>query len=1056
MAPNVLSIPPAMPFLKTLAEGLLSGRVVEGFRFSGDPLSLADVTIYVPSRRAARSLGAAFATALGDGDRDRAEAAPRSAILPRIRPLGEGDEAAIFTANAANAPLPAMPELERRLNLARLARAWRHLADRVAADELPQTSPDRVTSASEALWLAGDLGALLDEIETEQTSFVKLAGLAPDALAAWWQTTLSFLEIVTEHWPKFLADRGVTSEAAAKNDWLRAETARLRAGAAKGPVIVAGSTATSPATLDLMHAVAHLENGALVLPGLDRHIGSQGFAAIDRQLAIASPGHPQYGLKRILTRFAMAPEEVRHLGEDLALPLERRETFLSSALRPAETTELWAEEAPAFGADGGDPEGLEDVALIEAAEPRVEALAIAVAMREALDNPEGKVALITPDRRLARRVLAELERFGITANDSAGRALSTTAPGTLLSALLSVALEPGDPVSLLGLLKHPLCRLGRSAIDARNAARAIELIAIRGTVEVADGAKLGEIVGRRIDQIEALPAGDIGKLLTRPARNVKRADYEAARLFAEDFAAALGPLTALRQAEPREIGAYAVAITEAMEMLARDEKAGPGELYAGENGAALAAFLSDLVAAPRTGFDFPAEELPDAVAALIAGITVKPRGGLSARAFVLGTLEARLESVDTAILGSLNEGVWPAGARSGAFLSRLMRREIALDPPERRIGLAAHDFWMAMGAKRVVLTRARRMDGAPTIASRWLQRLTTLAGPKASAAMAARGEAYVAAAATLESADDTPRIARPTPRPPQETRPRRYSVTEVETLIRDPYAVHARRILKLEALPPLMRAPHARERGELIHAIVADFVIKKIDPNEPDAAEELALIAREHFDRAALPGEIAAVWWPRIQRTAEDFLAWEKARDETIAERFAERAGQSEFPAIGMTLSGRSDRIDRLKDGQLVILDFKTGTKPSVKQARTLLSPQLALEGGMAMRGDFEGTSPGETIADLVYVRLRERELKQEGLETAGTRSIQPCDPSELSETAMRRFEGLAAMYLKEETAFASRQRPVLAGDFSGDYDHLARVKEWSVAGGEDAEGDGE
>ncbi|NDW03978.1 double-strand break repair protein AddB [Jiella pacifica] len=1056
MAPNILSIPPGRPFLKTLAAGLLSGRIVESFRYDGDPLALAGVTVYVPSRRAARSLSSAFTQVLGE------RFGVRSAILPKIRPIGEGDEAAIFATreSSAGTMLPAMPELERRLALARLARQWRRLAESAAtaalSGEPAEALSERPASAAEALALAGDLGTLLDEIETEGTSFAKLAGLAPDALAAWWQTTLSFLEIVTEHWPEHLKQRGVTSEAAAKNVWLRSEAARLLSGEAKGPVILAGSTATAPATLDLMHAVANLAEGALVLPGLDRHIGEVGFAAIDRDVSIAAPGHPQYGLKRILTRFALPPEAVRHLDEDLSPALARREAFLASALRPAETTALWAEEAPAFGRDALGREVLDDVALIEAGEPRIEALAIAAAMREALEQPEAKVALITPDRRLARRVLAELERFGITANDSAGRPLGTTAPGKLLSAALKVALEPGDPVALLGLLKHPLCRLGCKAIDARNAARAIELIAIRGTVDVADGARLGEIVNRRIEAIETLPAGEVGRLLTRPARNVKAAEYEAARRFAEDFAAALRPLAALRGTEPREIADYAVPLTEALEALARDEKGAPSELYAGENGAALAEFLAKLVAAPQTGFAFPAEELPDAVETLISGVTVKPRGGLSARAFVLGTLEARLESVDVAILGSLNEGVWPAGATSGAFLSRLMRREIALDPPERRVGLAAHDFWMAMGARHVVLTRSRRMDGAPTIASRLLQRVTTLAGADATGKMSERGEAYVAAAEALETADDRPRIARPQPRPPVETRPRRYSVTEVETLIRDPYAVHARRIMKLDALPPLMRAPHARERGELIHAIVADFVLKAIDPEEPEAAEELRLIAEEHFARAALPGDVAAVWWPRIIGTTARFLEWEKERNAAVRERLAERSGRSEFPAIGVTLSGRSDRIDRLADGSIVILDFKTGTKPSVKQARTLLSPQLALEGGMAMRGDFEGTSPGETIADLVYVRLRERELKSEGLETPGTKTTLPCDPTELSDKAMRRFEGLAALFLKEETAFASRTRPILAGDFTGDYDHLARVKEWSVSGGEDDEGEAE
>ena len=368
MAPNLLSIPPGRPFLKTLAAGLLSGRIVETFRYDGDPLALADVTVYVPSRRAARSLSTAFTQVL------EARFGVRSAILPKIRPIGEGDEAAIFAAGKSSAgpSLPAMPELERRLALARLAREWRRLAERATGEALsgePAEIPERHASAAEALSLAADLGALLDEIETEGTSFAKLAGLAPDALAAWWQTTLSFLEIVTEHWPKHLKDRGVTSEAAAKNVWLRSEAARLLTGDAKGPVILAGSTATAPATLDLMHAVANLAEGALVLPGLDRHIGEAGFAAIDRDVSIAAPGHPQYGLKRILTRFALPPEAVRHLDEDLSPGLARREHFLASALRPAETTARWAEEAREFSADALGEEVLGDVALIEAGEP---------------------------------------------------------------------------------------------------------------------------------------------------------------------------------------------------------------------------------------------------------------------------------------------------------------------------------------------------------------------------------------------------------------------------------------------------------------------------------------------------------------------------------------------------------------------------------------------------------------------------------------------------------------------------------------------------------------
>lgn len=1043
MRANLFSIPLRSPFLATLAHSLLAGELGVGYRYDGDPLSLADILIYVPTRRAARSLAFAFQERLGD----------TAAILPQIRPIGEGEEAELMPrADPAMALKPVMGELERRLELARLVRRWRTMT-REAELEALFGSGDVVlpASAADALYLAADLGTLLDEIETEGVSFADLGDLAPEELTEWWRLTLTFLSIVTKHWPEQLEADGRISEARAKNDWLKNEADRLRDHPPAGPVILAGSTATAPQTIALMRVIANMEKGAVVLPGLDHQLDDKAFSLIDRSLAIASPGHPQYGLKRILNGLLIDRDSVGVLcGDDRLLSRER---LLSDALRPAETTERWSESA-AEHQEGA----LDDVSLIEAAEPREEALAVACAMRDALSDPKATVALVTPDRNLARRVVIELERFGIRANDSAGRPLSTTAPGTLVSTLVSVAFAPGDPIPLLALLKHPLVRLGMTSAEARRAARAIELIALRGSVEIADAANLSDIVGRRLlgserdrdDEKAAIKTPKEERVrLSRPARLVTDEDRGLAQRFATAFREAIAPLIALRGEETREVCDYAAVVAQVLEALARDEKGRSRELYAEEPGRAFQEFLSGLVSAPRTGFDFPARELEDVVDALMAGVTVRPRGGLSARAFVWGTLEARLQSVDTVILGGLNEGTWPAGARNGAFLSRMMRRDIELDPPERRIGLAAHDFWMAMGARRVLLSRSTKEDGAPTIAARWVQRLNALAGPQMTRQLKERGAIYLEAARRLEDTGRTEAARRPEPKPPVEKRPTRYSVTDVETLMRDPYAIHAAKILKLEPLDPLMRSPDAKERGTLYHAVLSSFVQDGFDPIAETALDRLLDIARTLFDKEQLPAEIEAFWWPRMEAIATGYIDWERRRDADIAVRNAEIAGKIKVTGIEVELVGKADRIDVMKDGSIEIIDFKTGTAPSVAQARSLLAPQMPLEGGMALRGGFEGLKNADRIHDLTYVRLREREVYPEGLAKPASKTAEAIDPMDLSIAAITKFEGLAAKYQKADTPFTSRFRPAYAGEFTGPYDHLARAREWAVAGGE-------
>ncbi|MGX9178933.1 double-strand break repair protein AddB [Mesorhizobium sp. BHbdii] len=1031
---RVFSIPPGAPFLPTLAEALLSGRLVPGFRFDGDPLALADATIYVPTRRAARALRGVFVDRLGS----------RSAILPVIRPLGEFDEdEAAFEADASAAIdlAPPIAAIERLLLLAPLVRAWkRRLPAHVAAlfdEEIVVPA-----SAADAIWLARDLARLMDEIETEGTDWTKLADLVTGNLAGWWQVTLDFLSIVTENWPNLLEERNRSNPAAHRNALIRLEAARLKRNPPAGPVIAAGSTGSIPATAELLAVIAGLPSGAVVLPGLDLMLDEPSFAAIAAPGARpALLGHPQYGLAKLIGKIGVLRGDVGEIAV-AERPLALRAALVGEALRPAETTELWAETRARFTA-GGITEAFADVTLLEAAGERDEAVAIAVSLKRAVEQPGQRAALVTGDRALARRVSVELLRFGVVADDSGGTPLINTPAAGLLRLALQAAFRPGDPVALLSLLKHPLLGLGLKRTSVRHAAEIVELVALRGGTGRPDVASLPVLFEARLTGLGSTRPPFWFSRLT--VRNIERARELLVRL-----ADALAPLTAFRSQAEADLAELTRASVVALESLGRTADGSLSELYAGDAGEKFAELLRGLIAASAS-LSFAADEWPDVMEALIAPETVKPAQGTDRNIAIWGALEGRLQSVDTLVVGGLNEGVWPRKPESDRFMSRLMKTGIDLEPPERRIGLAAHDFQMAMGVKKVVLARSARSGDAPAVPSRWLQRLLTFIGKDHAAVLRRRGDEFLSWARALDAGERRDFAPRPQPKPPQAVRPQHFSVTEIETLRRDPYAIYARRILGLMPLDPVIRDPGAAERGTLFHAILHLFSRTVADPLVPEALAGLIAAGRACFAEAALPPDVEAVWWPRFEKLAAGIIEWERGRAFAVTMRHAEvRAEKTGVGQSGVTLSGYADRVDLLAGGMADILDYKTGSSPSKAQAHTLLSPQLALEGALLRRSAFKGLGAREP-SQLAFIRLKPNgEVFEESILEYNRK---PRTAADLAEEAWARLEKLLIHYADPTTGYLSRALPFREGETDGDYDHLARVLEWSAGGDADDEG---
>ena len=989
-APTVYTVPPHAPFVDALAGGILSGRAVP--LDPGDPLALSRLTILLPTRRACRALGLAFL-----------RAAPGQALLPpRIRPLGDIDEDEPSLGDEEDETLPdAVSPLERRLQLTRLVQKFSKTARGAAL-----AGAGGVDQASR---LARALGSLLDEIQIARLEPHALTALAPEEYAAHWQEVLRFLAIIMDTWPEHLAERGLMDPAARRNALLEALAARWAAKPPAYPVIAAGSTGSVPATRDLLATIARLPQGAVVLPGLDTEADDDTWEAI-------GPTHPQYALKGLLDRIGVERSEVTPWpGDDGAgsAATRVRSRLIADAMRPAETITAWRALPPPA------PDALRNLHRIDCASPQEEAGVIAIVMRRALETPARTAALVTADRALARRVAAELRRWRIDVDDSAGEPLGETPPGAFLRLTARMIAGEAAPVPLLAALKHPLAAGGEAPATWRRSVRAMERATLRGPRPAPgfDGlrAALEEGKGairRWVDGLEAA-AGSFAGLMALPEADLRKL-LQAHVEFAEWLAATA-------------------------------DEAGPARLWSGEAGAQAARFVTRLLEAAPALPPVAPTHYPALLDALMEDHVVRPPFGRHPRLQIWGPLEARLQHADCMILGGLNEGVWPPAAAGDPWMSRPMRAHFGLPPPELRIGLSAHDFVQSCGAAEVYLTRARRIEGTPTIPARWLQRLDALLaiGPERASALRTVDPALLAWWHALDRPAELPgpRPA-PAPAPPVAARPRRLSVTRIETWIGDPYSIYARDILRLFKLDPVDADPSAAERGIIIHRILDAFVREHGDALPPDAEARLLALGRAQFEATGAPPGVLAFWWPRFERIARWFLDTERDRRPTFLPLATEVEGvlDLEGPAGPFRLTAKADRIDRTEAGALEIIDYKTGGTPPKKHVTEGRSPQLSLEAAIAEAGGFKGVAAAN-VAALAYWKLS-------GAETAGEITAIGGDAGALADAAADGLRALIARFDNPKTPYHPVPRPALAPRWN-DYAHLARHKEWSVPGGD-------
>ncbi len=912
-------------------------------------------------------------------------------ILPRVR----------LITDLANDPLidagpPAVSALRRRLELSQFVA------------KLLENDPDLAPRA--ALYdLSDSLAKLMEEMHGEGVDPGVFDTLEVPDESGHWDRALRFLQIVTP----FFEDNKAPDKDLRLRRVITARAAKWVTEPPKHPIIVAGSTGSRGATSILMQAVANLPQGAVILPGFDFDMPDDVWDCLSDPLK--SQDHPQYRFYHFMKALNLDPDDVTNWPNADA-PSPARNALVSLSLRPAPVTDQWLQDGPELG---DLLLATQNMTLIEAASPRAEAEAIALRLRAAAQDGQ-TAALISPDRMLTRQVTAALDRWEIVPDDSAGTPLALSPPGRLLRHVADLFGQQLDGEMLLTLLKHPLCQTGA---DDRGPH-------LKNTREL-------ELELRR----NGPPYPTEETLLKWADHNE---DRRAWAVWVNEIIAQINVDD--RRALQNHLETH-IAISELI--CAGSGRVDSGGLWDKAAGREARRIVDNLMSHADAGGEMTSREYASLFGAVLSEGTVRDRDTPHPDILIWGTLEARVQGADLVILGGMNEGIWPEAPSPDPWLNRMMRSKTELLLPDRKIGLSAHDYQQAVAAKEIWISRAKRSSDAETVPSRWINRLVNLLGGlpdqngvQALDKMKEAGDRWLAQSAALSKPTASVDSAkRPSPRPPVSSRPNRLSVTQVKTLIRDPYSIYARKVLGLDALNPLTPNQNASLRGMIVHEILENFVVQKIDPAGPDAKNRLMEIADEIFTRDCPWPTIRAQWLSRLDRVAQIFIDGEIARQAIATpvislnkdgDPVAEQLGSVIVGSTGVELTCRADRIDLTHDGLAYIYDYKTGQVPT-KDQQISFDKQLLLEAAMIELGAF--STVGKMTADGASF-------------IAVNTNMKDVDAPLKDHPAMEvwaDFQKLLIEYQSQSRGYSARIAMFSEKDFSN-YDQLSRFGEWDTS----------
>jgi ATP-dependent helicase/nuclease subunit B len=944
---------------------------------NNDPLLVSTVTLLLPNNRAIKAMTEAFVrrakpgllvprlAAIGDLALDEA-------LGPLLDPLA-GDEAV----------LPAISPAARTMLLADLVIKHR-----------PKSQP---VSPAEALRLARNLADMIDELEIEEVGLERFSDMKVEAdLAGHWQNSYGQLLAILPAYRDALMARSLLGPSERRNILLDRLGERLRDTPPAGLMIAAGITTAAKAVARVLSRVAILPQGCVILPGVDLPMADAQWDALgpharnddDIKPRRNHETHPQFHLKLLLHRMGFGRDEFEILSP--AKPATQASSIADIFCLPEDTAN-W-QNLPAAA------KKMPHLATLEAADSAEEARAISVKVREALELPGQRIAVITPDRELAVRVAAQLCRWNVIVDDSAGTPILQTPNGTLIAALADVLANRFSPVSVLAVAKHPLVHAGEGRMDWLEQTRKLDLL-LRGPSK-----------GIGLKPITALVAGS---------------ENEELKIFWTGLDALLSNLAATANKPFSDI---MDAIQNAAALLT------DGAIWKGATGRQFAALWEEFVACDLAAIGrVERTAIPAIISEMFGRAVVRPPYGGHPRVAIYGLLEARMQHADFVICGGLNEGSWPQMAQPDPWLAPAIRRHLGLATLDRNIGLSAHDLSTALGAKQVLLTRAARDRSGPTVASRFMLRIKAFLGDQFRVESAA-----IDYAQSLDQPMGPMQPAnRPQPMPGADQRRVTLSITDFDQLKSDPFGFYAKKILRLRVLDAVDAEPSHAWRGTLVHDILQKWF-------DEDGCAPAGLMKRAQalLTDLDLDPVLRALWQPRIAEGLR-WIALETQRlqaEEGRSLLVAEQEGKMEMS--GITITGRADRIDRLADGGLAIIDYKTGMPPKTKQVTAGFALQLGLVGLMAECGTIDGVSGSASRFEYWSLAKDKGSFGYIAVPTSKKPTDNKIDASDFVAFALREVEEALATWINGNGAFTAKLHPEYA-KFE-DYDQLMRLQEWN------------
>lgn len=968
---NIYNISAKESFVDVLAKHFLD-------RYGKKPEELSRILFLLPNRRACQNLADAFVK-MHDG---------KAVMLPRMEPLADIEEDEIFLSGNGDILQKLKPSIDNMERVLTFTRMIMH-KNKYGIDDV---------SLAQAYSLAENLATLIDKVHSEELNIEKLKTIVPRVYSDYWDKTRKLLEIIMEYWPQILAERGLCDSVQRKKMLLKAELDYWQNLANRPKIVIAGTTAAFPYLKEAVKTVAEFDNGEVYLYGLDKYSDDEIWSNID-------VNHPQFELKELLEYLNISRDSIPDLNTN---PVSVREKLISEIMRPAATTEKWRNLSPEMFPQ----KEFDNIKLINCDDVRQEAATIALILRSTLETKEKTAALVTSDRNLSRRVISELKRWDINADDSAGQPLSLTPIGIYFR-LIGEAVEQDTMSAVMAVMKYPFTACG-------------------------------------------MPRGDFIKKAYALEKTLRK-EYdltEEQQTLLDEFERRLQPLKELYENPQVDLHQMLITHIKVAESLAdTDTKSGGKIIWKKDDGRAAAAFFADFVNKSENIEQIFTNDYLPFLTTVMTEQNVRMRYGYHPRIKILGPIEARLCNYDTVIIGEVNEGIWPKLPPEDMWMSRSMKKDFEMAPAERSIGVCAADFAHLMNAPKVYLTRAQKIDGEPGNKSRWWMRFETVLGAifgdknpekkeekdiKEYYAFIYR-QPFSPWAKNLERCDNPQPVDPPCPKPKLKYRPRELSASKIEILMRDPYSIYARYILNLKPLNPLDREKQAFDFGTIVHKVLEEFNNKYSGSDYPeDALEQLITAGLDKF--SGIDEKTMAFWKPKLEEIMNMVVNNERNYRNTVKKVHNEVHGEITFKGKEkpFVITCEADRVDETVSGGLNIIDYKTGHAGSTKELEEVTAPQLPVEALIGQEKGFIEKEGGGKISarhveSMQYWSTDEKPGKLDG------------EKCQKSITKIRdAIQELIDIFDDENNPYLSKSERGPKGQYDA-YEHLSRFAEWAT-----------